>query len=476
MVDIKKSDWELKLTIGGGEESWKLEKTQDQLPSFTFVEVGARADLQLRWGKFALVPSLKLAYFNSSVEKIKFTSIIPVQCDANDLPDPDTGKSACDPLATTLTSDHSDGEVSGGRVALALEAQYIPFDEYKNLKIHAGLGGQYTNGSGDKGKITPLVKKDEKINSAELFTLENEDITAKDLLLTVGIDAPNLLCFDIICGGLTAGWDWSLAGKGQVTGRQLGSVQDKRKTINAEHTYWLLHGGIILTLPEEPTDTNAAQKAKESAEFDTIKARVESLTAIYSDPNIAKSTKQAVEKPRTASVIIDGYKKDQAHLTLDITGLKRLRDGAADSDLAKKAGDLLTKAEGLQTKMAGAVKAMSAPAAAPVPVPPVAVDTDPDNDGVKGPADECPAVPGVPTAKGCPDRDSDGVGEPRDNCPNVSNPLQGDKDHDGKGDACDRPAPQLPTPRPRREKSDAAGGATPGRDDPTADFGEGSPQ
>lgn len=41
------------------------------------------------------------------------------------------------------------------------------------------------------------------------------------------------------------------------------------------------------------------------------------------------------------------------------------------------------------------------------------------------------------------DSDSDGIYDDRDNCPSVANPDQGDKDGDGKGNACD-PAPKDP--------------------------------
>jgi hypothetical protein len=61
-------------------------------------------------------------------------------------------------------------------------------------------------------------------------------------------------------------------------------------------------------------------------------------------------------------------------------------------------------------------------------------DADADGDGQPDMAD------------GCTDRDGDGFGDPGypaniclpDNCPAIENPMQGDADHDGRGDLCDR--------------------------------------
>ena len=59
--------------------------------------------------------------------------------------------------------------------------------------------------------------------------------------------------------------------------------------------------------------------------------------------------------------------------------------------------------------------------------------TDPDNDGIFDPADNCPTVYNPDQA----DSDNDGIGNACDNCPAVCNPQQFDADHDGIGDLCD---------------------------------------
>jgi hypothetical protein len=59
-------------------------------------------------------------------------------------------------------------------------------------------------------------------------------------------------------------------------------------------------------------------------------------------------------------------------------------------------------------------------------------DSDDDNDGLSD-SDEIT----IGTNPVDPDSDDDGIFDGRDNCPLVSNPDQADRDHDGKGNACD---------------------------------------
>jgi hypothetical protein len=59
--------------------------------------------------------------------------------------------------------------------------------------------------------------------------------------------------------------------------------------------------------------------------------------------------------------------------------------------------------------------------------------TDPDNDGIFDPADNCPTVYNPDQA----DSDNDGFGNACDNCPAVCNPQQLDADVDTLGDLCD---------------------------------------
>jgi len=59
--------------------------------------------------------------------------------------------------------------------------------------------------------------------------------------------------------------------------------------------------------------------------------------------------------------------------------------------------------------------------------------TDPDNDGIFDPADNCPTVYNPDQA----DVDNDGIGDACDNCPTVCNPQQLDGDMDTIGDVCD---------------------------------------
>jgi hypothetical protein len=65
--------------------------------------------------------------------------------------------------------------------------------------------------------------------------------------------------------------------------------------------------------------------------------------------------------------------------------------------------------------------------------------SDPDNDGIFDPNDNCPATYNPDQI----DSDGDGVGDLCDNCPNVSNPDQKDSDGDGIGDACEPTLIQL---------------------------------
>jgi hypothetical protein len=59
--------------------------------------------------------------------------------------------------------------------------------------------------------------------------------------------------------------------------------------------------------------------------------------------------------------------------------------------------------------------------------------SDPDNDGVFDPTDNCPSFYN-PDQK---DTDGDGMGDACDNCPTVCNPQQLDANNDGLGDLCD---------------------------------------
>ena len=59
--------------------------------------------------------------------------------------------------------------------------------------------------------------------------------------------------------------------------------------------------------------------------------------------------------------------------------------------------------------------------------------SDPDEDGIFGPSDNCPNTPN-PSQD---DADGDGAGDACDNCP-ISNPEQCDDDGNGIGDACDQ--------------------------------------
>jgi hypothetical protein len=60
------------------------------------------------------------------------------------------------------------------------------------------------------------------------------------------------------------------------------------------------------------------------------------------------------------------------------------------------------------------------------------LDADADGDGVRMPADNCPAITNAAQVDG----DSDGVGDGCDNCAAVFNPDQRDSDGNGQGDAC----------------------------------------
>lgn len=68
-------------------------------------------------------------------------------------------------------------------------------------------------------------------------------------------------------------------------------------------------------------------------------------------------------------------------------------------------------------------------------------DNDDDNDGLPD-ANEGT----IGTSPVNPDTDGDGILDGRDNCPLVANPNQADKDHDGKGDACDTVDNSAPIP------------------------------
>lgn len=70
-----------------------------------------------------------------------------------------------------------------------------------------------------------------------------------------------------------------------------------------------------------------------------------------------------------------------------------------------------------------------------------ACDSDDDNDGLSD-VDEGK----IGTNPVDPDTDDDGILDGRDNCPLIANPDQVDKDHDGKGDACDTTDGSAPPP------------------------------
>ena len=82
----------------------------------------------------------------------------------------------------------------------------------------------------------------------------------------------------------------------------------------------------------------------------------------------------------------------------------------------------------------------------PVMIPDAPVNSDPDNDGVSGDADECPNQAGVAKYHGCPvpDSDNDGVNDEMDKCPNQAGvaKYQGcpipDTDKDGINDEVDK--------------------------------------
>lgn len=67
---------------------------------------------------------------------------------------------------------------------------------------------------------------------------------------------------------------------------------------------------------------------------------------------------------------------------------------------------------------------------------------DTDKDGIPDVSDQCPEVPGVPSAMGCPDRDGDSVADDNDQCPDIAGVvrLQGcpDRDNDGIADKDDQ--------------------------------------
>jgi OOP family OmpA-OmpF porin len=73
--------------------------------------------------------------------------------------------------------------------------------------------------------------------------------------------------------------------------------------------------------------------------------------------------------------------------------------------------------------------------AAPTPPPPI--DDDPDKDGIRGAADQCPVDPedkdGFQDDDGCsePDNDSDGILDAADKCPNEAEDKDGFQDDDG---------------------------------------------
>ncbi|MFT7621052.1 MAG: outer membrane protein OmpA-like peptidoglycan-associated protein [Myxococcota bacterium] len=60
---------------------------------------------------------------------------------------------------------------------------------------------------------------------------------------------------------------------------------------------------------------------------------------------------------------------------------------------------------------------------------------DKDGDGFQDSVDKCPDVPGVESAKGCPDKDGDTLQDSVDRCPNVAGPVEnkGCPDRDGDG-------------------------------------------
>ncbi len=77
-------------------------------------------------------------------------------------------------------------------------------------------------------------------------------------------------------------------------------------------------------------------------------------------------------------------------------------------------------------------------------VPPVVVELDSDNDGIKDAKDRCPNLAGIEANKGCPsDIDKDGIYDTNDNCPELAgvesnNGCPRDSDGDGVYDVNDK--------------------------------------
>jgi outer membrane protein OmpA-like peptidoglycan-associated protein len=71
----------------------------------------------------------------------------------------------------------------------------------------------------------------------------------------------------------------------------------------------------------------------------------------------------------------------------------------------------------------GIIENVGKPYTAPtveMPVPPVPVVSDRDNDGVVDSVDRCPDVAGPASLQGCPDKDGDGIADIDDKCPDVA--------------------------------------------------------